>query len=43
MDDAQMSELINRAGKIAAALQARNDALGQPCSFGDCLIAARVH
>lgn len=40
MNDAQMSDLIDRLGKIAAALQARNDALGQSCSFGDCLVAA---
>lgn len=40
MNDAQMSELIDRAGEIAAALQVRNESLGQPCSFGECLVAA---
>ncbi|MEN6424000.1 MAG: hypothetical protein ABFE13_01455 [Phycisphaerales bacterium] len=40
MNDAQMSELIDRAGEIAAALQARNHSFGQSCSFGECLVAA---
>jgi hypothetical protein len=41
MNDAQMSELIDQAGKIAAALQARNQSLDQSCRFGECLGTAQ--